>query len=137
LNLKEIKYEPIGKCQLFVLDIVDLRGLSNNATCYVKITHIPYVLKTSKQTKRDSIEWKQSFFLPFCDPFFNIQIDVISCYNDGWVREHQKEEIICSGEIWPNDIIPLPKGHPSTKNLRMRYTDSKRKAVAKSLNMSE
>lgn len=74
---------------------------------------------------------------PLCDPFFSVTLDIVAVFNDGWIKEHQKEEIICTGEISVPDILRLGKGEVLTLHLALKYTETRRKMVAKALNLNE
>lgn len=76
LDVQDNKYRPIGKFQivgklisesiilrLIVYGSVDVRGLPNNSSCYIRLTHTPYTLNSGKTLKSDVMKWKQSFFL--------------------------------------------------------------------------
>jgi len=112
--------------------LTDIKGLPNNSSCFVRLSHPPFVLSTAKTLKNENIKFKQSFFLPIFDPYFPIQLEIVSAYNDGWLKENQKEEVICTGEILVADIISLKANNVLTTTIPMKYTEIKAKALTKS-----
>jgi hypothetical protein len=119
------------------LEAKNFKGIPLNATCYIRISHTPYIMRSFRFPVADRMEWKQSFFIPLCDPFFPIQLELVAVYNDGWITEHHKEEVICSSEILTPDIISLSKDSVLTLNLEMFFPEAKKKLMLKVLNIPE
>jgi len=103
----------------------------------VRLSHPPFVLSTAKTLKNENIKFKQSFFLPIFDPYFPIQLEVVCAFNDGWLKENQKEEVICTGEILVADITSLRANNILTTTIPMKYTEIKAKALAKTSTTSD
>ena len=55
---------------------------------------------------------------------------MICGFNDGWIKENHKEQVICSAEICVADIILLFHTHSLNVNLKMTYLDAKKKGNA-------
>jgi len=131
LNLLTKKYTSIGKYQVVIYNVVDMKGLANNSSCFVRLSHPPFTLSTGKTLKNDNMKFKQSFFLPIFDQYFPISLEVVAAYNDGWLKENQKEEVICTGELLVADIISLKANNVLTTTIPMKYTELKLKALTK------
>jgi hypothetical protein len=60
-----------------------------------------------------------------------MSIEIVGVFNDGWITEHHKEEILCTGEIATPDIISLSKSTILTCIVNLRYTEARRKLIYK------
>lgn len=113
------------------MDAKYLKGIQANATCYIKITHVPYTMKSFKFPAVEKVEWRQGFFLPLFDPFFPINIELISITNEGWLSGTHKEEVICSTELLTPDIVSMPRNATLTYKLVMKFPPEKKKLFMK------
>lgn len=68
-----------------------------------------------------------------CDHFFNIYFDIYCLYNDGWIKEHQKEELVCSGSLLVADLISVHDYSILKIKLPMEYSEAKKKSIEKLL----
>ena len=50
----------------------------------------------------------QQFYIPVHNHFNTLKIEIINILNDGWFREHVKEQIIASYDIRLTDIDKEP-----------------------------
>jgi len=130
-------YYAVGKLQLVVCDASDIKLLPSRSSCFLRIKHKPYVLHTSKSLSGESMKWKQSFFIPISDVFFPITLELVCSYNDGWMTQSLKEEVICTLEIPVQDLLSLPSNEILQVNLPFKYTDQRKAKVAKSLGINE
>ena len=55
---------------------------------------------------------------------------MICGFNDGWIKENHKEQVICAAEICVADIILLFHTSSLSVNLEMAYLDAKKKGHA-------
>ena len=78
-----------------------------------------------------------SIIRPIFDQYFPISIELVCAYNDGWIKDNQKEEVICTGEILVTDIMSLKQDNNLIGNLRLKYTEAKLKTLAKQFNASD
>ena len=74
---------------------------------------------------------------PISDIFFPITLELVCSYNDGWITESLKEEVICTLEIPVQDLLSLPSNEILQVNLPFKYTDQRKTKVAKSLGINE
>ena len=55
-----------------------------------------------------NLDFQQRFYIPVHNPFNTLKIDIITMINDGWLKDHVKENLIASYEIRLPDIDKAP-----------------------------
>jgi len=61
----------------------------------------------------------------------------VCSYNDGWITESLKEEVICTLEIPVQDLLSLPSNEILQVNLPFKYTEQRKAKIMKTLGVSE
>ena len=69
--------------------------------------------------------------------FFPITLELVCVYNDGWITESQKEEVICTAEIPVQDLISIGSYEILEEIVTFKYTDIKKAKILKGHNVSE
>lgn len=68
---------------------------------------------------------------PLVDHYFNIYFDIYCLHNDGWIKEHQKEEIVCSGSLLVGDLLASHTRATLKIKLSLEYSEAKKKNLEK------
>lgn len=95
---------PFGKIMLEVLSIKHFPFFHN---VFIRISCNPYFMCSKKILDTD-LDFQQRFYLPVHNHFNTLKIEIINLLNDGWFREHVKEQIIATYEIRMTDIDKEP-----------------------------
>ena len=74
---------------------------------FIRVVCNPYVLYTRKILD-PVLDFQQKFYIPVHNHFNTLKLDIINVLNDGWFREHVKEQIIASFDIRVPDVDKEP-----------------------------
>ena len=96
-----------------------------------EIPCVSYLLKSS------NILTQYLFDRPLCDHYFHIYFDIYCLHNDGWIKEHQKEELVCIGSLLVGDLLASHQRATLKIKLPMEYCESKKKALEKQFSSSK
>ena len=103
-DIDQTNKNPFGKVMI-VIDQIKHFPYAHNV--FVRVTCNPFVL-SSRKVLDSQYEFHQRFFVPVHNHFNTLKVEIINLVNDGWLREHVKEQTIASFDIRLPDIDKEP-----------------------------
>ncbi|CDW85589.1 UNKNOWN [Stylonychia lemnae] len=95
---------PFGK---IMMEIQSIKHFPYYHNIFVRVTCNPFVLH-SRKILDNQLEFQQRYYIPVHNHFNTLKIEIINILNDGWFREHVKEQVIATYEIRLTDIDKEP-----------------------------
>lgn len=104
ISIDQTNKNPSGK---ILVELESLRNFPYQHNLFIRIQCNPFVL-VSRKILDGNLDFQQRFYIPVHNPFNTLKIDIINFMNDGWFRDHHKENLIASYEIRLPDIDKAP-----------------------------
>eukprot|EP00347_Sterkiella_histriomuscorum_P021039 403335495 len=95
---------PFGK---IMLEIQSIKHFPFYHNIFIRVQCNPFVL-TSRKILDSQLDFMQRYYIPVHNHFNTLKIEIINILNDGWFREHVKEQIIATYDIRMTDIDKEP-----------------------------
>ena len=103
-DLDQTNKNPFGK---ILVEVDQIKHFPYAHNVFVRLTCNPFVV-SSRKVLDSQYEFHQRFFIPVHNHFNTLRVEVINQINDGWLRDHIKEQVIATFDIRLPDIDKEP-----------------------------
>lgn len=104
ISIDQTNKNPSGK---ILVELESLKHFPYQHNLFIRLQCNPFVF-ISRKILDANLDFQQRFYIPVHNPFNMLKVELINMMNDGWFKDHVKENLIASFEIRLPDIDKEP-----------------------------